>query len=179
MTLDDHYRQRCSTWSDIVEHLPFLHDLVVEENAQTVVELGVRSGNSTAALLAAVEKTGGTLWSVDVAVPDWPRDFYMATCGKLIIGDDLMVADRLPGEIDVLFIDTSHYFEHTLAELRLYGPRSKVVLLHDTELESPYGVPDDDPPFPVKAAIETWCAETGNTWVNRPNCYGLGMIRRG
>jgi hypothetical protein len=63
-----------------------------------------------------------------------------------------------------------------LAELRLYGPRAHTILLHDTELEHPYQAPPSDPPWPVMTAIGVWCNEVGRTWVNRPNCWGLGTI---
>lgn len=178
MTLDDIYRQRCAQPSDIFEHLPVLFCTVIEQNAQAVVELGVRSGNSTAALLAAVERTGGHLWSVDIGLPQWPTEFYQSEHSTLIVGDDMAVAGELPDQIDVLFIDTSHHYEHTLAELRLYGPRATTILLHDTELEHPYRAPATDPAFPVKCAVEVWCAEAGRPWRNLTNCYGLGIIER-
>jgi predicted O-methyltransferase YrrM len=178
VTLDEIFRQRAETWSDIYEHVPFLHVFVVERNAQTVVELGVRSGNSTAPFLAAMEKTGGHLYSVDINVPSWPIEFYGRDFGTLIVGDDLdpKVAAQLPEQIDVLFIDTSHHYQHTLDELRLYGPRSTAILLHDTELEHPYAAPATDPPFPVKVAMIEWCAEVGRSFTNRENCNGLGII---
>jgi cephalosporin hydroxylase len=181
VTLDEIFVQRCSVWSDIVDHLPYLYDTVVESNAQTVVELGVRSGNSTAAFMAAVQKTGGHLWSVDVAIPSWPQEFYGTGFSSLIIGNDLDfgVADQLPDQIDVLFVDTNHWFHHTLEELRLYGPRARTILLHDTELEAPFQAPADDPKFPVSKAIDTWCAEVGRNWVNRTGCYGLGVVTKG
>jgi predicted O-methyltransferase YrrM len=176
MSLADHYLERAATASDINEHLTYLYQMVVDTEALAVVELGVRSGNSTAALLAAVEVTKGHLWSVDISLPSWPMAFHESERSTLIIGDDLAVADRLPDEIDVLFIDTSHHYEHTLAELRLYGPKSSVILLHDTELEDPYERPETDPLFPVKRAVRDWCAEAGRTWSNRENCNGLGTI---
>jgi cephalosporin hydroxylase len=168
------FAERSVQWSDIVGHLQFLHDTVLERDAQVVVELGVRSGNSTAALLAAVERTGGHLWSVDIDAPMLPFDSEAWT---VIVGDDLAVAEQIPDEIDVLFIDTSHTFVQTLAELRLYGPRARLMLLHDTELEHPDGAPPS-PAFPVARAIDTWCAETGCTWENRSGSYGLGVIDR-
>jgi cephalosporin hydroxylase len=179
VTLDEIFVQRCEMWSDIQHHLRYLHDTVVESNAQTGVELGIRSGNSTAAFMAAVEKTGGHLWSVDVAIPAWPLEFYGRDFATLIIGDDLKVADQLPAAIDVLFIDTSHHFEQTLAELRRYGPRARTILLHDTELEEPFQAPVGDPKYPVSKAIDVWCGEVGRNWVNRTGCYGLGVVTKG
>lgn len=198
-SIDEMYRERCSVWSDIVEHLPVLHDTVVDSGAQTVVELGVRTGNSTAALLAGVVETGGHLWSVDIRLMPQanfhPLKRAAGSSWSFIIGDDLAVADQVghqvdittvgevepsyvPGGIDVLFIDSSHHYDNTLAELRLYGPRSTTILLHDTELEHPDGAPAE-PAFPVKTAVEEWCAETGRPWRNLTNCYGLGIIGGG
>lgn len=200
LSIDEIYQQRRSVWSDIVDHLPTLHAAVIDSNAQTVVELGVRSGNSTTALLAAVARTGGHLWSVDIRLmPSASYDALRRAADDqwtFILGDDMTVADQIdtgsvdcttirdaeprtvPLPIDVLFIDSSHHYEHTLAELRLYGPRADVILLHDTELEHPDGAPSTDPPFPVKRAIEAYCAETGRPWTNATHCYGLGTIRR-
>jgi hypothetical protein len=95
----------------------------------------------------------------------------------LLVGDDLEIARQIPALIDVLFIDTSHHYQHTLAELRLYGPSARTILLHDTELRRPLKLPAGDPLYPVRAAIEAWCAETGRPREYRAGCYGLGVIR--
>jgi cephalosporin hydroxylase len=171
VTPDAVYRERCTTWSDIYEHLPFMHDHVVGLGAEVVVELGVRSGNSTAAFLAAVEYTDGHVWSVDIAEPP----SFASERWTFVKGDDLAVADQLPDEIDVLFIDTTHFYEHTLAELRLYGPRALSILLHDTELERPYKAPRR-PLFPVRVAVDEYVAETGRQVEYRAGCYGLAVI---
>lgn len=182
LSIQQQYERHCTVWSDIVEHLPTLHDHVVATNAQAVVELGVRSGNSTSALLAGVAETGGHLWSVDIRLMPAgsfaPLKQAAGESWTFILGDDMQVADKLPGQIDILFIDSSHHYDHTLAELRLYGPRADLILLHDTELEHPDGAPATDPPFPVKRAVEAWVEETGRPWSNATNCYGLGRIGR-
>lgn len=174
------FRARCDTWSDIVDWMPTLHDTVARYPQAQVLELGVRSGNSTAAFLAAVDAVDGHLWSVDInwpSVPDWWRETGRWT---LLVGDDVNPAltPDLPERVDVLFIDTSHHYEHTLAELRAHVGRVKpggTVLMHDTELEMPDGYRGE--PLPVARALNDFCAETGLTWTNNTGCYGLGVIR--
>jgi cephalosporin hydroxylase len=172
------YQRRLASWSDIVDHLPRLYDEACRDNV-TVIELGVRGGNSTAAFMAAAELHDGHVWSVDINECSGPW-------GKrwtFIQGDDMdpEVIAQLP-ECDVLFVDSSHHYEHTLAELKAYVPKVKdggVVLLHDTELEMPYMCPPDDPPFPVTAALRTFIALTDPLaqveWVS--GCNGLGVYR--
>jgi len=127
----------------INEHLEtlFVESLTFKPNL--IVELGVGGGESTSVFIKVARLSGARLVSVDLndrshvcRDPDWifvqqddiafAREFH-AWC-----------AERgLPSQIDVLFIDTSHYFEHTLAEIRAYFPllaeRAKV-FFHDTNL---------------------------------------------
>lgn len=158
--------------SDIQAHLPFLRDLAAK--SKVVVELGIRTGNSTAALHAGVLDSGGHLWSVDnnPLYCNWPPHPQ-----HTVICSDSLTAP-LPEEIDLLFIDTLHTYGHTKAELALYGPRAKIICLHDTELErpSPPEPVPDDPPFPVRCAIEEYVASSGRRWYNREGSWGLGVI---
>lgn len=178
--LDKLYYERLNEWSDIQGHLEFMHDLVVGTAAADVVELGVRSGNSTAALLAAVDKTDGHLWSVDIDHVEMPPAFNASGRHTLIIGNDLEVAnsDWMPLDIDICFIDTVHWYHHTLNELLAYGSRSDIILLHDTELEYPYMAPPGDPPFPVKQAVLTYVATMDRPVEWRTGSYGMAVIRR-
>lgn len=178
--LKNEYTARTASWSDIVGHLPTLRDAVLRYPSAVVLELGTRSGNSTAAFLCAVDEVDGHVWSVDIEPPEAPG--WWADTGRwtVILGDDTdeAVIEQTPPQVDVLFVDTSHAYEHTLTELRIYVPRVKpggVVLLHDTELESPEGV-DVDPPYPVARALDTYCEETGQAWRNNSGSYGLGII---
>ncbi len=170
------YERRCQEQSDIHQHLPRLHQEASIGNAQ-IIELGVRSGNSTAAFLAAIEAHGGFLHSVDIHRPQLPWSGHPQW--RFHLGDDLVISEDLPDDVDIVFIDTSHHFLQTLAELEVFVPKVKpggVVLLHDTELEDPYGAPPDDPAFPVAAAIRSYAADHGLTveWV--AGCYGLGVV---
>jgi predicted O-methyltransferase YrrM len=179
--LQSEYRGRLRIDSDIRDHLPFLYDTTCRYPIARVLELGTRWGTSTAAFLAAADLVDGHVWSVDIGpvkAPDW----WEAT-GRwtLTLGDDMHPAVRAaqPEQVDVLFIDTSHAYQHTLDELRIYVPRvasGGTVLLHDTELECPEDRDPDDPPFPVARALDTFCEETGMQWSNRDGCWGLGVI---
>jgi predicted O-methyltransferase YrrM len=176
--LEREYERLCSTPSDINLHLPRL--ATVASKAQHVIELGARSGVSTVAFLHGLSASGGWLTSVDIspqpAIGEHER-------WRFIQGDDTdpAVYDEVHSQCDVLFIDTSHHYDHTLWELRNWSPkvrRGGLIICHDTELQRPWDppCPPSDPDFPVKSAIEVFVAETGYRFVNFPECWGLGII---
>jgi hypothetical protein len=180
------YHARLKHPTDIVAHLPELHEHACRPESPVIIELGVRDGQSSSAFLAALELKGaGHLCSVDLVEPKVPVHWRRLVCWHIRIGHDLDpgVLDWAPRECDVLFIDTSHEYEHTLAELRAYVPRVRpggVVLCHDTELMQP--LPErigyrPQPTYPVFNALQTYCAESGLDWENRSGCFGLGVIR--
>lgn len=177
------FEVRRATQSDIVDHLPRLHAEASVPGVK-VIELGVRSGNSTAAFLTAAEEQDGHVWSVDISWAPLPQPWYESGRWTYTLGDDTgtEVLDVLPDGVDVVFIDTSHHYRHTLTELELYVPKVKpggVVLLHDTELDTPADTPKDDPLFPVAEAVRRYTGLHGLTveWVT--GCYGLAVIHIG
>jgi len=166
------------TPSDISGHLQYMHDLCVELEATSVVELGVRTGVSTAAFLAAMEHNGGVVWSADINPPRVDPEIRDHPCWVFVWGDDMELVDEAP-EADMVFIDTSHAYQHTLDELDAYSKFArKVILLHDTQLEQPEGL-TDQPPFPVRKACLEWLDRNpGWAWEEFTHCYGLGVMRR-
>lgn len=180
------YERRLRAASDIRDHLPVLYWQAAARQAVRVLELGVRSGNSTSVFLAALEDSPapGCLWSIDVNEPDVPASWRALPYWRFLRADDMSAEalDWAPGQVDVLFIDTSHEYGHTLNELRAYAPRvvsGGVVLMHDTEHACVGGVHLDgqDPALSaVGRALNAYCAGAGLTWENRPGCYGLGMM---
>lgn len=165
----------CDTRSDINGHLRYMHDVCIEIDAQVVLELGVRSGLSTVAFLHAMDRTNGHVWSVDIDRHHAPDEVRSHDRWTFTQADDLTV-DPMP--CDVLFIDTSHLYDHTLAELNRFASHARVVLLHDTQLERPAGAPAE-PRFPVRQACLDWLADhPGWTWEEFEHCYGLGVMRK-
>jgi len=156
--------------SDMQHYMPVLRETAARYPQVQVTELGVRQGASTVAFLAAAEEVDGHVWSVDLEQPKVPD--YWARSGRwdLYVADD-MSEDIKPGPCDVLFIDTSHEYEHTLAELRKFVPSvlpGGVVLCHDT-----LNWPGDT----VAKALDTYCAENGLAWEEIGfGRYGLGRI---
>jgi cephalosporin hydroxylase len=175
LTFADEYAQRLASWSDVQYCMPRMFEAALRYPDVTVLELGVRSGNSTSAFLAAAEKTGGHVWSVDTAPPDVPRHWAGSDLWTFVQGDDLTL--ELPAtEFDVLFIDTSHHYAHTLTELRRFVPLVKpggTVLLHDTLLAH---VDGEDLPFPVTLALASFCAESACGWVEHGGPTGFASI---
>lgn len=174
---------------DIAGHLETMYELVVGLNAQWVIELGVRSGVSTTAWLAGLEVTGGSLITVDLhdapplehgEVP-WRHfkgnDLALETAGPII---DLIVPDLEPCRPDIVFVDSSHCYQHTLGEIATYGSMNpRVMVFHDMDLEKPVGCgcPDDDPPFPVRRAVEESFASEQILHYNGYN--GLAVVKVG
>ena len=180
------YERRLQAASDIRDHLPVLYGHAARRPGVRILELGVRSGNSSSAFLAALEDSPapGCLWSIDVNDPDVPGEWHGLPYWRFLRADDLS-AEALrwaPESVDVLFIDTSHEYGHTLAELRAYAPRvarGGIVLMHDTEYAFADGLHlagQDPHGSAVGRALDAYCAEAGLTWENRPGCYGLGMV---
>lgn len=174
------YQARAAQKHDITEQMPLLYNAACREGAQ-VIELGVRWGNSTAAFLAAAEAWHGEVWSVDIADPQVPPHWHSLPFWHLLVADDLSpeALAFCPGEADVLFVDTSHYYEQTLAELRQYAPRVRpggTILMHDTKA----GGTRFGPGWPeVSQALNDWSAETGIPWKDLPggpDSPGLGVI---
>jgi Methyltransferase domain len=113
--------------TDIHDHLPRLLALAYGN----ILEIGVRFGVSTAALLYGIEFKGGHLWSVDTedcshlySDPNWT---FIREDSK----NAAAIKPQLPDELQLLFIDGDHSYEGVKADLQNYGHLARVVALHD------------------------------------------------
>ncbi len=127
----------------ISDNLQTMFWIGIRAAPRSVVELGVRSGDSTFVFERVVDVSGGYILSADIEdcseTSSHERRFFVQE-------DDIRLAKRfkdfcrsgqLFDEIDLLFIDTSHEYEHTCAEIAAWFPHVSdrgVVIFHDTNL---------------------------------------------
>lgn len=138
-------RRYASKRTDINEHLPVLFAETIRMRPRLIVEMGVRGGESTYAFERAAQLSDATLLSIDIE--DCAN---VSTYSKwhFIQGDDIALSDSFPDwckenglvpEIEVLFIDTSHYYDHTVQEIEKWFPHladHALVFFHDTNMQN-------------------------------------------
>jgi hypothetical protein len=170
---------------DIIGHMPALRSWAAR--SRRILELGVGKGDSTVAFLAGLPDDG-ELWSIDIEPPQLasadPRWHFLWA-------DDTspLAATWAPHRVDLLFIDTSHFFAHTLYELVTFGPRVRrggAILCHDTrlglEMLRALGIVEPETDYydlnmePVRNALDRWCCQMGYEWWDRPRSFGLGLV---
>lgn len=160
------YEYHLRHWSDIQAHLPMLF----ESAKGACMEIGVRSGVSTSALLAGIEQHGGYLCSVDVndcgvftGHPQWT--FIQADTQKY--GNSLKFI--VPENLELLFVDGDHSYEGALFDLINFGEHAKRIFVHDTDC------PDTFPG--VRKAVEEFARRTGRKPIYHHGSYGMAEIR--
>lgn len=161
------YLRNLIDWSDIKEHLSFLKDVA----KGSVVEIGVRTGVSTSALLYGVEQHGGHLYSIDMNnCPVFDGHDQWTFIQKDSIKDKDEILQLLPQEYNVLFVDGSHSYESCLSDLQTYGERASMILVHDVDC------PDTFPG--VKQALDDYSKSCRLSYTIRNGSYGLGVISK-
>ena len=119
--------------SEMAAHMPTLHMLASLWSWGSVVEVGVGRGWSTVALLSAMVRLGKRLISYDAigerrpdSIKNWGItendpvlafwDFRIKSCADA-------AADFPDGSVSLFFLDTSHEYEPTKAELAAWLPK--------------------------------------------------------
>lgn len=167
MTPRETYEYYLVNWSDIMDHLPRLKDRA----HGNCMEIGVRHGASTSALLTGLEEHQGHLISFDIVDHSRPfREHPQWTIHYLnSVTDAEGIKKLIPDHLDLLFIDGDHAYESVISDLHNYGPRADRILLHDTEAEE----------FPgVRRAVKEFVDETGRPVDWHSKSYGMAEITR-
>lgn len=154
-----------------VPAMSLLHGLLMGNGINRTVELGHYYGYSTllTGFMLRAMNNGGRMVSIDIDpkanafTQKWIERAGLSDTCSLYLGDSSdpaaleFAVERLDGMPDLILLDSSHQYEHTLRELDLWVPRmgsNTIMLLHDTssmargfDATSRGGVP---------AALEDW-----------------------
>jgi len=121
---------------DSDKHLMLLYGLVIGSRAKTIIELGVRAGDTTLPLTLGAKETDGMVYSVDKQKISFSLPEELHKYNKFYLQDAISFLNdwNVDNDIDLVLIDDWHAYEHVKAELeildRLVSP-STVILLHD------------------------------------------------
>lgn len=132
--------------TDICSHLPtmFVFSYMKEKSSQLLLELGIRSGESSYALYSAAKLCNTNIIGVDLdpACSSVYAKYKDPTLKFFAISDISFPSffyknNQTNLNADIIFIDTSHLYEHTLQELKVFTPilnKYGMFLFHDTNL---------------------------------------------
>jgi hypothetical protein len=133
-SLEEIYKIKFSTVSDINEHLPTLK--YYSDLCDHVTEFGVREPISTYALMFGIPKR---MISYDITPVERfgvSRDYLKNIANENNIDYDFIESDTLKisiDETDLLFIDTWHEYNQLKSELSLHHSKvKKYLIFHDT-----------------------------------------------
>ena len=176
--IDEWYNKLCDRASDIKEHLPILREYA--RRVDSIVEMGVRWGNSTAALIAGRPKV---MTSYDLGKHKvFNLDGYRNMAEEVGVKYDFVEADVLEvliEPIDLLFIDTYHSYSQLSQELKLHGNKSnRYIIFHDTVTFGNIGMDGKKPG--LNQAINEFIKENPHWFIKEVyiNNNGLTVLER-
>lgn len=130
--------------SDINEYIMSLYNMPVQMNAKTIVEIG--SGVSTFALVAAANKTGGHVISIDIGgwdtlnrLENGEETMKKEENFTMITGSSMDIEWDTNKQIDFFFLDSEHTYELTMNEMNKwfgYVRHGGIIVMHDTAHEN-------------------------------------------
>jgi predicted O-methyltransferase YrrM len=179
MKIEEHVIECVKHETDINYFMLLLRQYVAERamyvQTYNIVELGVRTGNSTISFLSGLTRANnGKLFSCDIDPCEHAISYInsanLSSRWEFTQIDSISYADLYKDTIDLVFIDTDHTYELTKKELEIWSPKLKNggrIILHDT-LSRPDG---------VGIAVKEF-AEKNKDWkyYNIDVCCGLGIF---
>lgn len=140
-------RARAEIGTDISSHLETIFLEGIRARPRLIVELGVRGGESTFVLEKVACRYQATLVSVDIedySLTTKYEKWHFVQEDDLVFGEGFgswCASQGLDHQVDLLLVDTSHEYLHTLAEIRTWMPHlgaRAVAIFHDTNLKKLY-----------------------------------------
>ena len=160
-----------------VPMMSMLQGIIMGNNVSNVVQLGHFSGYSTLLIgfmLRAMHRTNSfvtidideslcrftQLWVDKAGLADYVR-VEKGDSSESRLAD--LVLEHFGSKPRLIFVDSSHQYEHTLKELNLWFPHMQeggLIVLHDTSTDAVSQ--DTTGKGGVKRALEEWMADKGN-----------------
>lgn len=137
---------------DSDQHLLVLFSLVVASRSKNILELGVRSGDSTMPLLMGAKATGGILNSVDITNTTFSPNEEYKSHWNFHQMNSIDYLKSVNQKLDLVFIDDWHDGLHVFNEISLIEPwatKETIILLHDTMHTFRHPNYNNDPGDPV------------------------------
>jgi predicted O-methyltransferase YrrM len=127
--------------TDISSHLPTIFCYSLLQNPKMMVEAGVRGGESTIPLREVLNYIGSQLIGIDID-PASANVYAKISNSRFLCMDDrnfeqFYTTNINHQPIDLIFIDTSHEYLHTLQELAMFEKllaENGIILLHDSNV---------------------------------------------
>lgn len=143
-----------------------------------LIELGTATGNSTIALLSAIEHNNrGKLFSIDIDKCDYAEQRIIQAglynYWYFTLNDSVNYASQFNKECDLVFIDTSHEAEQTEKEIVAWSEKVRLggyIIFHDTM--SRYSG--------VSIPIQNWLKKNKKNWkyYSIDAAAGLGVMTK-
>lgn len=157
--------------SSIGKHLLIIYSLAVGVNAQRALDLGI--GDTTQALRAAMQVTGGKLFSCDM---DHQRFSTLLnqidSQWELYLEPSDSFMKKMSPPFDFILHDAAHDYWQLRQDLKLMIPMMRqfgLVCIHDTQHSDIGGQ--------MTQAIREECKDRQVSWVHLPFSYGMTILR--
>jgi len=176
---------------DSDRHVITCFSIALQIHARRILELGVRTGNTTLPFLCAAQELGGMVHSVDLEATTFQCPDDLRVYWEFYQSDAIAWLDRRAQEgaqYDLIYIDDWHSYPHVRRELELIEPMitpSTVILLHDLMYSGAHPDYRSDPdckdpqweaggPYRAVAELDPAVWE----WSTIPVNHGLTILRK-
>lgn len=122
---------------DSDRHVLTCFSMAMQIQAKKILELGVRTGNTTLPFLCAAKELGGMVHSVDLDATTFQCPDDLRVYWKFFQSDAISWLEqqrRQDAKYDLIYIDDWHAYDHVRRELEIIDSMvtpSSVILLHD------------------------------------------------
>ena len=176
---------------DSDRHVLTCFSMAMQIHAKKILELGVRTGNTTLPFLCAAKELGGMVHSVDLDATTFQCPDDLRVYWKFFQSDAIswLEQQRSQGaQYDLIYIDDWHAYDHVRHELEIIASMvtpSSIILLHDLMYSNAQPDYRSDPntadaqwagggPYRAVAELDPEIWE----WATVPINHGLTILRK-